>query len=212
VIKLVRGLENYVWYASYGSNLSRDRFLCYIRGGKPKGSEKVEIGCEDQSLPIKEETYVMNYPLYFAKESRRWQKQGVAFIGLSKDEKYKTYSRKYLIKKEQFMDVVKQENNGVELHIDFNDVVENRYKTLRDTWYGTILYLGHEEGIPIFTFTADWDLDVPLNKPSDEYLKMIIEGLRKNVELSDQEIINYLSEKPGVVGCYNYSDIEHLLK
>lgn len=23
-----------VWYASYGSNMWRDRFLCYIQGGK----------------------------------------------------------------------------------------------------------------------------------------------------------------------------------
>ncbi|MFC0470784.1 hypothetical protein ACFFHM_09840 [Halalkalibacter kiskunsagensis] len=204
-------ITNYVWYASYGSNLNMERFLCYIRGGKPEGSEKVEVGCTDQSLPIKESTYVMNYPLYFAKESRRWQKQGVAFIGLSKDEKYKTYSRKYLIKEDQFIDVVKQENNGVELQFDLNDVMKRGYRTLRDSWYGTILYLGKEEGIPIFTFTADWDLDVPFNNPSNEYLKMIISGLKKNVELSDSEIINYLCEKPGVAGHYNRADIEQLI-
>ncbi|WP_332697122.1 hypothetical protein [Halalkalibacter lacteus] len=211
-MRLKMDTSNYIWYASYGSNLSKDRFLCYIRGGKPMGSEKVEVGCTDQSPPLKEATYVMNYPLYFAKESHRWQKQGVAFIGLSKDEKYKTYSRKYLIKEEQFMDVVKQENNGVELHIDLNEVMENGYKTLRDSWYGTILYLGKEEGIPIFTFTADWDLDVPFNKPSNEYLRMIIEGLKKNVKLSGPEIIDYLCVKPGVTGHYNYKDIEQLIK
>lgn len=76
----------YVWYASYGSNLNRDRFLCYIKGGKPKGSEKAEIGCEDKALPIKEATYIMHYPLYFAKSAVRWQNQGVAFIGLKQDE------------------------------------------------------------------------------------------------------------------------------
>lgn len=27
-------LETYIWYASYGSNMWRPRFLCYIEGGK----------------------------------------------------------------------------------------------------------------------------------------------------------------------------------
>ncbi|WP_209124547.1 hypothetical protein [Alkalihalobacillus sp. BA299] len=203
--------KSYVWYASYGSNLSKDRFLCYIKGGKPEGSEKVEVGCRDQSLPIKEKSHRMQYPLYFAKESRRWQKQGVAFIGLTKNEKYCTYSRKYLITEEQFFDVVKQENNGVELNFDFDEVKQNRYQTLRKTWYGTILYVGEEEGYPIFTFTADWDLNVPFNKPSQEYLSMIIEGLKRNVKLSNSDIIQYLISKPGVTGYYSHSELEQLI-
>lgn len=168
----------YVWYASYGSNLNRDRFLCYIKGGKPKGSEKVEVGCRDKTLPPKEATYIMHYPLYFAKASDRWQKQGVAFIGLKRDQKHHTYSRKYLITVEQFMDVVKQENNRASLHIDLNEIIKNGSKTLlKDSWYGTVLYLGEEDGYPILTFTADWE-GVPFTKPSKEYLGMIINGLR----------------------------------
>ncbi|OIJ22502.1 hypothetical protein BKP45_05185 [Anaerobacillus alkalidiazotrophicus] len=204
--------EKYVWYASYGSNLSRDRFLCYIKGGQPKGSEKIEVGCLDKSLPIKEETYIINHPLYFAKESIRWQNQGVAFIGLTKAEKYKTFSRKYLITLEQFLDVVKQENNGATFSIELDEVMQSGSKTFRESWYGTILYLGdNDEGIPIFTFTSDWDLDVSFNKPSNEYLSMIIEGLKKNVLLSDIEIVNYLSTKQGIEGFYNKVDIEKLM-
>src|ERR1039457_5739089 len=31
-----------VWYASYGSNLAyQERFLCYIKGGTPAGSRKM---------------------------------------------------------------------------------------------------------------------------------------------------------------------------
>ncbi|MBM7573365.1 hypothetical protein [Aquibacillus albus] len=201
----------YVWYASYGSNLNRDRFLCYIRGGKPKGSEKEEIGCSDQSLPVNEATHIMHYPLYFAKNSVRWQKQGVAFIGLSEDEKHHTYSRKYLITAEQFMDVVKQENNGVTLDIDLDEIMKQGFKTLRDSWYGTILYLGKEDGYPIFTFTADWDLDVPFVKPSNEYLSMIISGLKTTLGLEDTAIVDYLSLKPGVAGNYSKNDIDELI-
>ena len=203
--------KTYVWYASYGSNLSKDRFLCYIRGGKPEGSEKEEVGCRDQSLPLKQETFIMNFPLYFAKNSDRWQQQGVAFIGLTKDENEVTYSRKYLITREQFLDVVKQENNGIELDIDLEKVKKEGHLTLRDSWYGTILFLGEEEGAPIFTFTADWDLDVPFNKPSEQYLSMIIEGLKRYVNLNNHEIINYLSTKPGVIDNYTKEEIEKLI-
>ncbi|WP_059103093.1 hypothetical protein [Shouchella shacheensis] len=203
---------NYVWYASYGSNLSVDRFLCYIQGGKPKGSEKVEVGCRDPSPPVNEATYMMNYPLYFAKESARWQKQGVAFIGLDKDEDYKTYSRKYLITEDQFKDVVKQENDGIELTFDLEEVKKSGHQTLRDSWYGTILYVGEEEGYPIFTFTADWDLDVPLNQPSEEYLSMIMEGLKKNVGLGNEEIVAYIGSKPGVTSHYRGVEIEEMIQ
>lgn len=203
--------KRYVWYASYGSNLSTERFLCYIRGGKPEGSDKEEVGCRDQSLPLKQRSHIMHYPLYFAKNSIRWQKQGVAFIGLTKDENHKTYSRKYLITEDQFSDVVKQENNGIDLEINLTEVKKSQYKTLRDSWYGTILYIGEEDGYPIFTFTADWDLDVPFNKPSEQYLSMIIEGLQRNVKLSPSEIVDYLMLKPGVSGNYSKVEIERLI-
>ncbi|WP_117170480.1 hypothetical protein [Paraliobacillus sediminis] len=201
----------YVWYASYGSNLNRDRFLCYIKGGKPEGSSKVEVGCKDKSLPLKEATYKMNLPLYFAKSSVRWQKQGVAFIGLKKDGKYLTYSRKYLITVDQFLDVVKQENNQAELDIDLAELIKNGVMTYRDSWYGTLLYLGDVDGYPIVTFTADWDLDVPFRKPSEEYLTMIIKGLRLTLELEKDVIVDYISSKPGVINHYKRDAIEKLI-
>ncbi|WP_188206978.1 hypothetical protein [Alkalibacillus aidingensis] len=204
--------KNYVWYASYGSNLSRERFLCYIKGGRPIGSEQEEVGCRDQSLPIDQATYIMRYPLYFAKESGRWQRQGVAFIGLKEDKKFKTYSSKYLITEEQFMDVVKQENNGAEVDIDLDEVMEKGYKTFRDSWYGTIVYLGEEGGHPIFTFTADWDLDVPFNKPSKEYLSMIIHGLKTTLSLEDRDILEYLITKPGIADNYNRAELQEIIK
>lgn len=203
--------EKYVWYASYGSNLSRDRFLCYIKGGKPKGSTKEEIGCRDNSLPIKEATSIINYPLYFAKEAVSWQNQGVGFIGLKENPKNETHSSKYLITIDQFIDVVKQENSGMDLTINLDEIKRIGAKTLSDSWYGTILYLGEEDGFPIFTFTSDWNLDVPFSKPSKEYLRIIISGLKKTIKLKDTEIIDYLSSKPGVEGNYNRNEIGKLI-
>lgn len=42
-----------VWYVSYGSNISENRFSCYIEGGIPEGSEKEEKGCENTTPPKK---------------------------------------------------------------------------------------------------------------------------------------------------------------
>src|SRR3954449_2685541 len=83
IIMKVGKIMDYVWYASYGSNINTDRFLCYIKGGKPEGSSKVETGCKDPSLPIASSTFTMNFPLYFAKEAAKWESKGVAFIGLT---------------------------------------------------------------------------------------------------------------------------------
>ncbi|WP_353626259.1 hypothetical protein [Bacillus sp. JCM 19041] len=91
--------EAYVWYASYGSNMNLERFLCYIRGGRPEGSEVEEVGCADPSYPLQERNHLLPFPLYFAKDSDRWQKKGVAFIGLDKKNGTSTYSRKYSLQK-----------------------------------------------------------------------------------------------------------------
>ncbi|WP_249413767.1 hypothetical protein [Shouchella clausii] len=126
----------YVWYASYGSNMNRERFLCYIRGGQPEGAEIEEVGCSDPAHPIKETAHRLPFPLYFAQNSTRWQKKGVAFIGLTPLAGAYTYSRKYLITKEQFEDVVKQENNGLAFSIDIDDLRESRTSFL--VWHSAL--------------------------------------------------------------------------
>ncbi|WP_240795382.1 hypothetical protein [Aquibacillus halophilus] len=72
-------------------------------------------------------------------------------------------------------------------------------------------YLGEADGYPIFTFTADWDLDVPFNKPSNEYLSMIINGLKAIIGLEDIEIFNYLRTKPGIANNYTNTELEELV-
>ncbi|MGG3466910.1 hypothetical protein ABES02_05130 [Neobacillus pocheonensis] len=197
--------KQYVWYASYGSNINTDRFLCYIKGGRPEGSSKVETGCKDPSLPLDQSTFTINLPLYFAKEAEKWESKGVAFIGLNQISEAKTYSKKYLITTEQFLEVVKQENNGVELEIDLNEVRRNVSKIFRQAWYGNVLYLGEDKGYPIFTFTAPWDIeDVEWKKPSHSYLTTIVKGLKQ--DYSVQEIYEYFKSKPGIKD--NFSEEE----
>lgn len=198
--------QQYVWYASYGSNINTDRFICYIKGGQPEGSSQVETGCSDSSLPIDESTYAIDHPLYFAKEAAKWESQGVAFIGLNQNTDSPTYSKKYLITDGQFLDVVKQENNGINVELDLHEVQRQGSKIFNhQSWYGNILFLGEEKGYPIFTFTAPWDInDVEWKKPSHAYLGTIIKGLKK--DYSNEEIYHYFQNKQGITG--NYSNDE----
>lgn len=198
--------KQYVWYASYGSNLNPERFLCYIKGGSPEGSTRVEAGCRDNSLPIDESTFIINFPLYFAKNASGWGNQGVAFIGLNQDSDDITYSKKYLVTTEQFLDIVKQENGGIEFDIDLDEVKEKASINFRHSWYGNILYLGEEKGYPIFTFTAPWDItEIDWETPSHAYLTTIIKGLQS--ELSNEEIYQYLKNKPGIKGHYTDKEL-----
>jgi len=43
--------QEYVWYVGYGSNLNKQRFLCYILGGTPKYGCKPNEGCINKTLP-----------------------------------------------------------------------------------------------------------------------------------------------------------------
>jgi len=211
MVGLVSESKQYVWYASYGSNLNKDRFLCYIKGGSPAGSTRVELGCKDPSLPIAETTFPLHHPLYFAKEAGGWQSQGVAFIGLIYDQDMVTYSKKYLITIEQFLDVVKQENGGDHFEIDLNEVREQGSKIFRqNAWYGNIIYLGDDQGYPIFTFTAPWERDeVEMKKPSHNYLATIIKGLK--TDYTNEEIFYYLQNKPGITGFYTDEELAKVI-
>jgi hypothetical protein len=201
-------MTDYVWYASYGSNLLKERFLCYIAGGQPEGSLDIEPGCRDNSLPLKDRQILIPHRLYFAKQARRWDDGGVAFIAQDCTENNVTLGRMYLITREQFLDVVSQENNNINVNLNLLDVKNNRNYDFENSWYGNVVYLGEEEGFPIFTFTHTWEIvDESYFAPSNPYLKTIISGIVQCYDLSDEEIATYLIKKNGVTGNYTEKDI-----
>ncbi len=95
-----RDIDDYVWYASYGSNILRDRFLRYI---SKTSSEKI---------PLMERRFIFDHPIYFANNSgsRNWGTTGVAFLDM--DRKGKTYGWMYLITKQQFDKINQLEGNS----------------------------------------------------------------------------------------------------
>lgn len=73
-------MEEHIWYACYGSNINRERFLCYIDGKERSICGKLvkNKGCEDKSPPRENHPFVFNHDIYFAKTSNNWG-GGVAF-------------------------------------------------------------------------------------------------------------------------------------
>ena len=187
--------KNYVWYAGYGSNLSRQRFLCYIQGGTPTYGKTPNHGCFDITEPPLERQYIINYELYFAIPdngvgTERWGPGGVAFIDPKRNKKASTICRIWKITEEQYEDVCGQEGK---------------------LWYNKRVKLGKIGVLPVWTITNNTRLNNVLG-PSNNYLKTLILGLRETNKMQDNEIANYLVSKAGVAEKYSLKKIIQIAK
>lgn len=205
--------KDYVWYAAYGSNINEDRFLCYIKGGKPKGGNKRNPGCSNKSLPLKSKKIVINHQLYFAKKSNTWDNGGVAFIKTKPSKQHKTLGKMYLITREQFEEIVTQENNNKAYKINFKKLLSRGSQVInKEAWYGNILHLGYHKNAPIFTFTNKEGFTKLINTPSEGYLGTIVNGIYAQHKLSKTKIANYIKTLKGVKGNISQKNIIKLLK
>ena len=206
--------NDYVWYAVYGSNLSRERFNVYIKGGKINTSCKIKEyqGCSCHHPPIDDKPYKIKHELYFAKESPTWCEHGVAFIKSEgcKTKDLMTLGRIYLITKEQFIDILNQENGKEPPYdvytVDFDRIIRDKINIVGKLgWYTRILYLGGEEGYPVFTFTGRWDdteIENIKNLPSRLYKSYIIQGIHETYpSMNINQIMCYIGK---MGGNYNY--------
>src|SRR3972149_4490125 len=76
--------KSYVWYIAYGSNMSKQRLICYIEGGIPKLGKKRNKGCRDTTCPVEDKPIKIPYRLYFAlpngcTKTSNWGYGSVAF-------------------------------------------------------------------------------------------------------------------------------------
>lgn len=204
--------QDYIWYASYGSNILEERFLCYIKGGQPLGTTKTYLGCTDKSLPIYKEEIYINSELYFAKQSKTWGKGGVCFIKTNFDPHVQTLGRMYLITKQQFTDVVKQETtNENNLTINFENAISKGSLIFNEgSWYGNLIYLGTQNDFPIFTFTNQENIG-ETNKPSENYLRTITKGIQETYNLSTAEIVNYFISKSGIINNFTKEQLTKIV-
>ncbi|CAJ1944185.1 unnamed protein product [Sphenostylis stenocarpa] len=200
----------YIWYASYGSNMWKARFNCYLAGGQVDGMVKHCSGSANRTLP--KEILWKNFPchIFFGRDSSdSWGQGGVAFLNPEKKLTDKTYMCMYKISLEQFNDILFQEN-ALSLDADsplfdintlnaISDKEFNSLEVVKGAWYGNIVYLGKEQDVPVITMTCSL-LDIkrfksgklPLRAPNEAYANSLIKGLVEGEKLSEAEAIAYI--------------------
>lgn len=192
--------DAYIWYACYGSNIRKARFLCYIQGGTPVGAIKSFEGCRDTTEPVDSRPFVLNRELYFAKESVTWNGGGIGFLKPEADSKFKTYGRIYKISIGQFKDLLKQELRVKEnIPVDLYQLrCDGFFNCLPEGRYGHLIHLGEIEDLPVISFSSERFLRDEINPPAEAYLSTIIRGLREIHHLNDEQLIDYFSELDGI--------------
>ncbi|WP_076263794.1 hypothetical protein [Intrasporangium flavum] len=202
---------DHVWYAAYGSNLSRDRFTHYLAGGRPPGAARGYTGARDASEPLADVPLTLEGQVYFAWDSPTWgggiafydpDASGVDVVDASPDAGAASgvAARAYLVTGEQFSDVASQEmRRPVGRDLPLADLFrESRTAVLGPGRYETLHVVGEVDAVPVVTFTASWEhASVELNPPVDAYLRTIATGLAESHGWDAPEICDYLLSRPG---------------
>lgn len=202
-----------LWYASYGSNILYERFRCYVEGGQITGNSRVYEGCRNTQPPRDARNIRIPHQLYFAKQSQSWNGGGVCFVRHQRDRTAETLGRMYLITREQFEDVVRQESNTLEnFTIDYSDLNEKGFSDLiPNVWYGRMIYLGEEEGHPIYSFTNSQDQQ-EVQAPSLAYLSTIMRGLQENFQLNAAQLAEYFIQQAGIEPHFDRDSLRQLAR
>ena len=164
--------EDVVWYAVYGSNLSKERFLCYVKGGYCKANGNYYKGCTNKQLVSDKDDHAW-FPgrMYFGNTSGSWNDKGVAFY--DPDASGKTFMRMFKVTRQQLWEIQGREGRSAE-------------------WYGKVLALGiHADGCPIYTLTSEFRH--AFNAPDKTYINLISRALIEENGFSEKEAENYLS-------------------
>jgi hypothetical protein len=185
----------HVWYVAYGSNLSRERFCHYIRGGRPDGSERDLPGCQDTSDPLDSFGVMIDGGVYFAGHSSGWR-AGMAFYDPGATGE--VAAKAYLITAEQFVDVLAQETRqSPGITLDLAPAFRGSRYSEGVGGYSILVRVGERRGVPLVTFTRDPDTAPDLAAPSAAYLTAMATGLREAHGWSHGQINRYLSALPG---------------
>jgi hypothetical protein len=185
-----------VWYAAYGSNLCRERFLRYLSGGPVAGSTMIQTGGRDPAEPRHDRAHPIDRTLYFAGSSRSWGGGGVAYLDADEVPATPTLGRIWLITVGQLEDVYGQENREPEVpRIDLQALAEIGELTLSTGPYGRLVRLEEIDDLPVITFTAA-SRRLDHSEPHRCYRDVIARGLRESWGLDPSEVDEYLAGLP----------------
>ena len=201
-----------VWYTAYGSNLARDRFRCYLSGGRPDGALREYAGCRDPRDPERIVSLDVPGGLVCAGRSRAWG-GGMAFFDAAAPRR--VACRAYLVTAEQFGDIAAQEMRrppGGDLARGLARLVAEveSVDAVGPGQYATVTRLGVREGIPMLTLTNPDLAAVEPSSPSAPYLGWICSGLHEAHGWAAERIAGYLSGAPGVRGSWRRDEIADL--
>ena len=209
------GVSELVWCVSYGSNLNRARFITYIEGGSIPGNNVVHEGCAYPTPPVTDVPLQLPQSLYFAGWSdRAWGGTAAAFITLDAQAP-PALARAYLITPRQFQEVVRQENANIARADDVRLNMEGARKhghvrMLSHGYYSELVYCGQRDGYPMLSFTAS-ENRTDFHPPSPPYLRMISRGLLESHGLNTDDAVQYLKDRPGVLGNWSASQLVEML-
>ncbi len=211
-------MEDLVFYLSYGSNLDEARFLTYITGGSVPGSTKVHEGCRDKSLPRKRVHHKFGWRVRFVAYSEWWE--GLA--ACIDEEADVSHGVAYLITREQFVDVLRQEN-GLPLErdvvVDWEALhARSALEVASGLAYGLLRTMGELDGVPVYTFTHTSEFmrkqqrgsrKKPERTASVAYLNVIARGL--SAHLPREELCEYLRSREGIKGRWTDEALQSLV-
>jgi hypothetical protein len=194
-----------VWYAAFGSNLSRSRLGCYIAGGTPVGAMRAHEGCRDRTLPREDRNVTLPGHLRFAGESSVWG-GGMAFY--SPLGEGTVHARAYLLRLEQLVDLVAQESrHPVGTTLVLADAGPTRHGL--STVYDVLMDLGELDGHRLLTLSAS--RHHPLNPPSGAYVRTMSDGLADGFDLDADARVAYLASAVGMLPTWTPEAVRELL-
>lgn len=200
-------MASHVWYASYGSNLSRQRFTHYLSGGTPAGGRRHYPGARDRSAPSGDRPLRLPYRLRFGGASRTWG-GGMAFLDTATGGG--TLARMYRLTADQFGDVHAQENGGDADAADVHTMAPGQQVRAGGGNYPIVVCCGRADGAPIVTFTC---ASVPdPTPPAAAYLRTIAGGLAEAHGLAADGIVRYLHGAPAVRSAYEPAALEAIVR
>lgn len=221
------GVDDEVWYASYGSNMWWPRFRCYLEGGVPPGATSTHVhdGARDSSSPSDSRLVRIPYRMYFARSAAAWDGRGVSFLDHVRiDPDDGAWGRAWRISKEQFDDVVAQENRlrPGELSVALDGLDPGDTREVTDGWYGRLVVVDVLDDLPLVTFTSPRPMaGAAMNAPAGAYLRTLVLGLleaadldadhRDAASLDPAAIGEHLAAAPGAAGHWTSSEIAALL-
>ena len=198
----------HVWYASYGSNLSRDRFLCYLQGGRPEGATRTYPGARDQSHPAADAPFALPGQVFFGWHSPTWD-GGIAFYdrGVGPGAGPRLPHHRGAVRRRRGPGDAPRAGED----LDLSTVLAERRHSVGPGRYESLHLVGELGGHPVITFTSPDDAELPHNPPSEPYLAMVARGLRETHEHSEDELADYLLGCPGVSPHWSRDEVRELL-